>query len=131
LAYVDLDSTSCYLLAAEDHRDGESWAIHRWDLAAKGLQPDPTVADGGKGWRAGQALAWPRVPCRGDVFPALQDLGQGGDGTLLAENDREKQRKLNKYNHLVANCLIFHNVYSLTRILYQAALEGKTFDERR
>jgi cell division protein ZapA (FtsZ GTPase activity inhibitor) len=70
------NSRYCYLLAAEDHRDGETWAIHLWDLAAKGLQPGHTVADGGKGLRAGQALAWPEVPCRGDVFHALQDLGR-------------------------------------------------------
>jgi hypothetical protein len=50
--------------------------VHLWDLAAKGLQPDYTVADGGKGLRAGQALAWPEVPCRGDIFHALQDLGR-------------------------------------------------------
>ena len=31
---------------------------------------------------------------------------------LIAENDRDEQRKLIKYNHLVANCLIFHNVCS-------------------
>ena len=38
------------------------------------------------------------------------------------------RRTIRRYplsNHLVANCLIFHNVYSLTRILYQAALEGR------
>jgi hypothetical protein len=29
-------------------------------------------------------------------------------GRLLAENDRDEQRKLIKYNHLVANCLIFY-----------------------
>ena len=75
LVGVALDSTDCYLLAAEDHRDGESGAIHLGDLAAKGLQPEYTVADGGKGLRAGQALAWPELPCRGDVFHALQDLG--------------------------------------------------------
>ena len=55
LVGVDLDSTYCYLLAAEDQRDGETWAIHLWDLTAQGLQPDSTVADGGKGRRAGLA----------------------------------------------------------------------------
>src|SRR5690606_27305433 len=40
----------------------------------------------------------------------------GGEG-IIAENDREKQRKVIKYNHLVANCLIFYNVFSLSRIL--------------
>jgi TnpA family transposase len=35
-------------------------------------------------------------------------------GQLLAENDRDEQRKLIKYNHLVANCLIFYNVCAMT-----------------
>jgi hypothetical protein len=76
LVGVDLDSTYCYLLTAEESRDGETWAIHLWDLAAKGLQPDYTVADGGKGLRAGQALAWPEVPCHGDTFHAAQELSR-------------------------------------------------------
>ena len=39
------------------------------------------------------------------------------------------QRKLIKYNHLVANCLIFHNVQAQTRILHQLAAEGYPVDE--
>jgi len=38
------------------------------------LHPDYTVADGGRGLRAGQALAWPGVPCHGDVFHSLREL---------------------------------------------------------
>lgn len=52
----------------------------------------------------------------------------GGDGRIQ-ENDRDEQRKLITYNHLVANCLIFHNVCSLTRLLGQLANEGYEFDE--
>jgi hypothetical protein len=33
-----------------------------------------------------------------------------GREPLIAENDRDRQRKLIKYNQLVANCLISHNV---------------------
>jgi hypothetical protein len=76
LVGVDLDSTYCYLLATADHRDGQTWAIRWWELADQGLKPDYTVADGGKGLRAGHALAWPEVPCRGDVFHALQELSR-------------------------------------------------------
>jgi hypothetical protein len=43
-------------------------------LAEQGLHPSYTVADGGRGLRAGQALAWPGVPCHGDVFHGLRDL---------------------------------------------------------
>lgn len=71
---IDLDSTYCYLLAPVAHRDAETWGIHLLDLAAQGLHPDYTVADGGRGLRAGQALAWPGVPCQGDVFHGLQEL---------------------------------------------------------
>ncbi len=48
---------------------------------------------------------------------------------MIAENDRDRQRKLIKYNHLVANCLIFHNVQAQTRILRQLAEEGQEFDD--
>ena len=58
----------------------------------------------------------------------VQWLFFGGEG-LIAENDRDQQRKLIKYNHLVANCLIFHNVQAQTRVLRQLAEEGHEFDE--
>ncbi len=74
LAGIDLDSLYCYLLAGEGQRDAETWAIHLWDLAGQGLEPDYVMADGGKGLRAGQALAWPGVACDGDVFHGLQPL---------------------------------------------------------
>ena len=41
----------------------------------------------------------------------------GGDGTILS-NDRDEQRKIIKYNHLVANCVIFHNVFSISQVLH-------------
>lgn len=47
----------------------------------------------------------------------------GGDGTI-STNDRDEQRKFIKYNHLVANCLIFHNVFSLSRVLHDLQREG-------
>ena len=58
----------------------------------------------------------------------VQWLFFGGE-RLIAENDRDRQRKLIKYNHLVANCLIFHNVQAETRILRQLAEEGEEFDD--
>jgi hypothetical protein len=76
LVGADADSTYCYLLSSEDSRDGDTWAIRLMELEDKGLQPDYTVADGGTGLRAGQALAWPDIPCRGDVFHALLEMGR-------------------------------------------------------
>ena len=52
----------------------------------------------------------------------------GGEG-LIAENDRDRQRKRIKYNHLVANGLILHNVQAQTRVLRQLAEAGHEFDE--
>ena len=76
LAGVDLESTYCYLLRTENHRDETTWGVHLLELKERGLQPIYTVADGGKGLRAGQATAWPQVPCHGDVFHAERELGK-------------------------------------------------------
>jgi hypothetical protein len=75
LVGADVKSTFCYLLAEEDACDETTWGVHLFDLAVQGLAVDYTVADGGGGLRAGQAAAWPEVPCHGDVFHAERDLG--------------------------------------------------------
>ncbi len=76
LVGADVFSTYCYLLAPEKSRDAETWGIRMMELSDKGMKPDHTIADGGKGLRAGQAPAWPDVPCKGDVFHALLDSGR-------------------------------------------------------
>lgn len=58
----------------------------------------------------------------------VQRLFFGGE-RLITENDRDRQRMLIKYNHLVANRLIFHNVQAQTRIPRQLAEEGEDFDD--
>ena len=75
LVGADIRSTFCYLLAVEDTCDETTWGVHLLDLAQRGLRPDRTIADGGKALRAGQAAAWPKVPCNADVFHAERDLG--------------------------------------------------------
>ena len=72
LVGVDTDSTYCYLLSLEEHRDAETWGIRLLQAQDQGFQPEATIADAGQGLRAGQTLAMPGVPCRGDVFHALQ-----------------------------------------------------------
>jgi hypothetical protein len=57
----------------------------------------------------------------------LQWLAFGGDGTI-ATNDRDEQRKIIKYNHLVANCVIFHNVFSLSRTLHDLRQQNYPLD---
>jgi hypothetical protein len=68
LAGVDAHSTYCYLLAAEPHRDADTWGVHLLDAAKQGLGPEYTIADAGQGLRAGQKAAWGDTPCHGDVF---------------------------------------------------------------
>lgn len=47
-----------------------------------------------------------------------------GNNGIIMENSRDKQRKAIKYNHLVANCLIFYNVCMLTQIIQELNDEG-------
>lgn len=47
----------------------------------------------------------------------------GNDG-IIAENIRFEQNKIIKYNQLVANMAILHNVASMTRVLKQLQAEG-------
>lgn len=47
----------------------------------------------------------------------------GGEG-IIAENIRHEQRKVIKYNHLVANMIILHNVVGMTRVLQELRDEG-------
>ncbi len=105
LAGVDAQSTFCYLLAAEDRRDADTWGVHLLDAAEQGLRPDYTIADAGQGLRAGQRAAWGDTPCHGDVFhiqrqceglaTTLARLAQGATSrrrTLHARIDRTGQR---------------------------------------
>jgi TnpA family transposase len=67
--------------------------------------------------------------CKSESFNDLiKWIRFGGDETLK-ENDRDEQRKLIKYNHLVANLIIFHNVCILTHLLNELEKEGLVFDE--
>jgi hypothetical protein len=68
LAGVDAQSTYCYILAAEQRRDADTWGVHLLDAAGQGLRLDYTIADAGQGMRAGQKAAWGDTPCHGDVF---------------------------------------------------------------
>jgi len=100
LVGVDVASTYCYLLSQEEHRDGDTWAIHLWDLQAQGFAPQALIADGGTGLRAGQKYALPDVPCRADVFHAERELGQlvhylenRAYGVLAAADRLERQAR--------------------------------------
>jgi TnpA family transposase len=57
----------------------------------------------------------------------LQWVSFGG-GALAAEGVRDEQRKFIKYNHLVANLLIFHNVVTMSKALERLIGEGHAVD---
>ena len=76
LVGADVESTFCYLLSVEAHCDETTWGVRLLELAEQGLCPEYTLADGGRALRAGQAAAWSKVPCHGDVFHAECDLGK-------------------------------------------------------
>ena len=76
LVAVDTASTFCYLLSQEEHRDADTWGVRLLELADRGFAPDALVADFGSGLRAGEKLALPDVPCRGDIFHRVHDLAQ-------------------------------------------------------
>lgn len=52
----------------------------------------------------------------------------GGEG-IIAENNRDEQRKVIKYNHLVSNCIIFYNVFHITQILQELIMEGHKIED--
>lgn len=102
LTGIALNCCYCYLLSQEERRDAETWAIRLWDLEKQGLHPERIIADAGKGLRAGQALAWPGVPCDGDHFHILHLMGR-----LTAALDNkayEAMASLDKLEKQMVNC---------------------------
>jgi hypothetical protein len=95
LAGVDAASTYCYLLAAAEHRDADTWGVPLLDATKQGLKPDYTIADAGQGLRAGQKAAWDDTPCHGDVFH-IQRQCEGLANTLsrLAKGATSRRKKL-------------------------------------
>jgi hypothetical protein len=76
LVGVDVASTYCYLLSLEEHCDGVTWGVRLLELQERGFDPEAIICDGGSGLQAGQDLALPTTPRRGDVFHALQQTTQ-------------------------------------------------------
>ena len=100
LVGCDVESTYCYLLSLEEHRDADTWGLRLLELGDHGWQPEATIADGGRGLRAGQALAYPGLACRADVFHAVRELGQVATylenrayGTIAACQQQERRMR--------------------------------------
>lgn len=53
----------------------------------------------------------------------VQWVAFGGDRTIT-ENVRDEQRKFIKYNHLLANLLVFHNVVTMSKAIQRAEADG-------
>ena len=81
LAGIDAFSTYCYLLAGAEHRDEDTWGYHLLEASEQGLNPDYSIADAGKGLRAGHKAVWSEKPCHGDVFHILHQ-GEGLENYL-------------------------------------------------
>ena len=54
-------------------------------------------------------------------------IAEGDILTIRQEN--EEQRKIIKYNHLVSNCLIFYNVFEISRILQEYIQARNTIEK--
>jgi hypothetical protein len=116
LVGVDAASTFCYLLSLEEHRDADTWGVRLLELADRGFAPDAIVADFGTGLRAGQKLALPAVPCRGDVFHLMHDLNQVNsylenraidaiDACARLEREQAHEQRQGRHAHGVAQRL--------------------------
>lgn len=54
---------------------------------------------------------------KSESFNNFAQWGFFGGGSIIKNNDRDQQRKIIKYNHLVVNLVTFHTVQSLTNTI--------------
>lgn len=69
LVGVEPSSTAVLLLAAEEHRDADTWGVHLLETQAQGFQITRAVSDGAKGIAAGVSAAL------GEEVPHQLDVG--------------------------------------------------------
>jgi hypothetical protein len=69
-------SSYCFLLSPEEQLDGDTWGIRLLEARDRRLAPQTAIADFGAVLRAGLAIAFPDLFCRGDVFHPLKDLNE-------------------------------------------------------
>lgn len=136
LVGADARSTYCYLMSQEDTCDETTWGVRLLELEERGLDPEYIVADGGTALRAGQAAAWPDVPCHGDVFHVEAELGKvvgyianriKGAASARAALERKKEKahyqgKIFRYNKtLWLACEHEKNMVDLARDMHTLA----------
>lgn len=59
-------------------------------------------------------------------FPVREGTRVAFGGSEIRENNRTQQQMIIRYNHLVANLVIFYNVATMTRIIKDLIAEGVT-----
>jgi len=64
---------------------------------------------------------------KSEAFNGFAQWVAFGGGGVITENDRDEQRKVIKYNHLVSSLVIFHTVDAMTKVLDQLEDEGHEF----
>ena len=62
--------------------------------------------------------------CKSEEFNQFIDWVRFGDGGVIGDNLRFNQRKIIKFNHLVANMLIFHTVAHQTKAINKLKNQG-------
>lgn len=62
--------------------------------------------------------------CKSEEFNQFIDWIRFGDGGIIGDNLRPNQRKIIKFNHLMANMLIFHTVAHQTKAINKLKGEG-------
>ncbi len=103
LTGVDAHSTYCFLLEEVEHRDEDTWGWYLLQAESQGLNPDYTIADAGKGIRAGQKAAWGDLPCHGDVWHMFdqcdalcRNLAKKAQGAMTKRQKLEEKMELAK-----------------------------------
>lgn len=62
--------------------------------------------------------------CKSELFNKYAQSVAFGNAGLATAAERDEQPKMVKYNHLVANLLIFHTAVGMTRALDEIAADG-------
>jgi TnpA family transposase len=66
---------------------------------------------------------------KSEAFNGFAQWVAFGGGGVIAENDRDEQRKVIKYNHLVSSLVILHTVNEMSKVLGQLKKEGHEFSK--
>ena len=64
---------------------------------------------------------------KSEAFNGFAQWVAFGGGGVISENDRDEQRKVIKYNHLVSSLVILHTVNEMSKVLVQLKREGHEF----